>query len=87
MILIIINYYCYFYSQKELGFAKSYLHFFLEKAINRLVRPVQKNNIKLSNTNSVIKLIQIARYTIKHDLTYTKLTTPKLLTCRKVGRV
>ena len=39
-------YYCFFYSQKELGFAKSYLHFFLEKAINRLVRPVQKNNIK-----------------------------------------
>ena len=27
-----------------LGFAKSYLQFFFEKAINRLLRPVQKNN-------------------------------------------
>ena len=29
-------YYCFFYSQKELGFTKSYLHFFffLKKAIH-----------------------------------------------------
>ena len=31
-------YYYFFYSQKELGFAKSHLHFFLKKAINRLFR-------------------------------------------------
>ena len=28
-------YYYYFYSQKELGFTKSYLQFFLKKSINR----------------------------------------------------
>ena len=27
-------YYYFFYSQKELGFTKSYLHFFLKKAIH-----------------------------------------------------
>ena len=27
-------YYCFFYSQKELGFTKSYLHFFLKKALH-----------------------------------------------------
>ena len=39
-------YYCFFYSQKELDFAKSYLQYFLKKDINRLFRPAQKNNIK-----------------------------------------
>ena len=33
------NYYCFFYSQKELSFAKPYLQFFFKKATNRLVRP------------------------------------------------
>ena len=42
--LLLLFYYCFFYSQKDLGFAKSYLQFFLEKVINRLFRPIQKNS-------------------------------------------
>ena len=30
-------YYCFFYSQKELGFTKSYLHFFFEKSYTRVL--------------------------------------------------
>ena len=34
----------YLFSQRELGFTKSNLNFFLKKVINRLFRPTQKNS-------------------------------------------
>ena len=72
-------YYCFFYSQKELGFAESYLHFFFfvffEKAINRLFRPAQKSNWY----EILIQIDNLFKCTIKRDRdSWYKLIKPYL---------